>query len=110
MIKPRCGFYITEKFPKVPKYLPDGNWEVSMPDGAIVIYDMKAFLDAPDEEVLAYCKELVEHYGLAFEPKELMDLVALFGITNSLPEDKEKAKEVIKRTPGLELIEDEQDN
>lgn len=44
MIKPRCGFYITEKFPKIPKYLPDGDWEVSIPDGAVVIYDITPLL------------------------------------------------------------------
>ncbi len=110
MIKPRCGFYITEKFPKIPKYLHDGDWEVSIPYGAVVIYDMNAFVNSGDEELLRYCQDLIEHFGLDYEPKHLLDLVAFTGIMEALPKDKERAKEVIRQTPGIELEEDGEDN
>ena len=109
MLKPRFGFYITEKFPKAPKYLPDGSWETNLPDGAVVFYDIDAFVNTTDEELLKYCKELVEHFGLAFEPKELLDLVSLAGINQSLPEDKNLAKKVIEQAPGLEIVEGKED-
>ena len=109
MFKPRYGFYITEKFPKAPKYLPDGSWETNLPDGAVVFYDMEAFLNASDEELLKYCEELVEHFGLAFEPKEVLDVVALAGINQSLPKDKNLARKVIEQTPGLEIVEENND-
>ena len=62
------------------------------------------------DKALKYCKELIEHFGLDYEPKHLLDLVAFTGIMEALPKDKEKAKEVIRQTPGLELEEDEEGN
>jgi len=108
MPKPRFGFYITEKFPKAPRHTDEG-WEASLPDGAVVFYDMEAFLNASDEELLKYCGELIGYFSLAFEPKELLDLVALAGINQSLPKDKNLARKVIEQTPGLEIVEEKND-
>ena len=102
MPKPRCGFYITEKFPKVPEY-DDKGWKVSIPEGAVIIYDMEEFVNTTDQEIITYCKELVEYHKLAFEPKELMDLVALVGINNSLPKDRKRARKILEQIPGIDV-------
>ena len=106
MIKPRFGFYITEKFPKAFKTLPDGTWEIRLPDGAVVFYDVDAFLNTPDEELLKYCEELVEHFGLTFEAKHLLNIVSFSKVMELLPKDRELLKKVIEQTPGLEIVED----
>ena len=41
-LKPKCGFYLTEKFPKSPK-LPEGE-EVD----AVVFYDVKSLWTTTD--------------------------------------------------------------
>jgi len=37
--------------------------------------------------------------------EDFMNGILVFSIVQSLPEDEEEAKEVIRRTPGLELEE-----
>jgi len=110
VLKPRYGFYITEKFPKVPDEENEKEWSVKIPDGAVVVYNMDEFLNTPDDKLLKYCEELIEYWNLSWSPKELLDLVCFSCITEKLPKDRELAKEKLKRLPGIEIVEDEENN
>ena len=110
MLKPRCGFYLTEKFPKYPLYEPDGSWKVNIPKGAVVFYDMETFINSSDEEILRYCEELIDYWNLSFTPQQLCDIIALEGINQILPKNKEKAEKILKETPNIEIVEEEKDN
>lgn len=103
MVKPRCGFYITEKFPKAPVRTDGGGWEVVIPEGAIVVYDQREFLSSSEEELRKYCMELIEAYGLSFEPEDIENMVAFECLKRSLPEDPEKAKRALKNNPHVEI-------
>ena len=108
MLKPRCGFYITEKFPKFPERNEEGF--IRIPEGSVVVYDKKEFADCPDEEFIKYCEELIIYHNLNWELKEFMDAVQIAGFFFSLPKDKEKAKRLLKSNPHIRVeFEDEKE-
>ena len=64
MIKPRCGFYITENFPKAPPITEKHK-------DSVVVYDINEFLNLSDKELYEYVSQLIEHFGLDWEVEEL---------------------------------------
>jgi len=98
-------FYITEKFSKKPLYNEEGYTVI--PEGAVVVYNPKELSQVSDEELKEYCEELILYWGLEWEPEDFMNGILITALVQSLPKDREKAKEVIRRTPGLSLIEDD---
>lgn len=106
MLKPRCGFYITDKFPKSPQRNEEGY--VCIPEGSVVVYDREEFANCPNKEFIRYCEELILFYDLKWELKEFMDAVQIAAFLFSLPKDKTKMRRVLENNPYVRVeIEDE---
>ena len=101
MIKPRCGFYITDKFPKAPQRNEEGF--IHIPEGSVVVYDKREFADCPDEEFIRYCEELILYHDLRWDLKEFMDAVQIAAFFFSLPKDRARMKKVLKNNPHVRV-------
>ena len=105
MLKPRCGFYLTEKFPKSPKP-PEGENVLHIPDDAVVFYDVNELSETSEEELKAYCQDLILYWNLEWDVEELMKDILTMAFISKLPKDPERFKETLRKIPGV-IIEEE---
>ena len=82
MLKPRLGFYLTEKTPKEPPITEEH-------EGWIVVYDIDEFLNLPsDEELYRYVQEQIEHLRLNWDVKELAMAITFYIAFKEYPKRK----------------------
>ena len=95
MVKPRLGFYLTEKTPKEPPITEKHK-------GWIVVYDIDEFLSlSSDEELYRYVQEQIEHLNLNWDVKELAVAITFHIIFREYP----RRKNIPERTVAQKLAE-----
>ena len=104
-LKMQGGSHLTEKFPKSPKPT-EGENVLHIPDDAVVFYDIKELSETSDEELKAYCQDLILYWNLEWDVEELMNDILMMAFISKLPKDPERFKETLKKIPGV-VIEEE---
>ena len=109
MLKPRLGFYLTDKFPKSPKP-PAGEEVLEIPDDAVVFYDTKELSESSDEELKEYCHDLILYWNLEWDAEELMKDILMMAFISKLPRDPKKAKKTLEKIPGVTIERKDESN
>lgn len=89
MLKPRLGFYLTERTPKEPPITEEHK-------GWIVVYDIDEFLSlSSDEEFYGYVREQIEHLNLNWDVKELALVITFHIGFKEYPKRKNISKKMV---------------